>query len=74
MADSSNVQQPMTQGEKGWAAFLRGLRAAVAIGLPILISWLAGHPSAKWAGVAPIIMAVSKYLRDNFDNMNWLPI
>jgi hypothetical protein len=74
MADTSNVQQPMTQAQKIWAALLRGIRAAVAFGLPLLISWLTGHPNAKWAALAPVIMAIAKYLRDNFDGLNWLPV
>jgi uncharacterized membrane protein YccC len=55
------------------AALLRVVRVAVAILLPQLIAWLAGHPDAKWSLLAPIISGVAKYLRDQF-NLNWLPV
>jgi len=58
---------------KLWPAILRGLRAAVATGLPVLISYLAGHPNVKWAALAPVIMAVAKYLRDTY-KWEWLPV
>ena len=59
-------------GTKG--ALWRTLRTAIAIGLPVLISYLAGHPDARWAGLAPIIMGISKYLRDNYKIFDWLPV
>jgi hypothetical protein len=55
------------------AAILRAVRAAVAMGLPILISWLTGNPDVRWAGLAPLIMAVAKYLRDAY-KWEWLPV
>jgi len=58
---------------KLWPAILRGLRAAVATGLPVLISYLVGHPNVKWAALAPVIMAVAKYLRDTY-KWEWLPV
>jgi uncharacterized membrane protein YgaE (UPF0421/DUF939 family) len=56
------------------AAILRLIRAGVSMGLPVLISYLAGHPNALWAGLAPVIMAISKYLRDNIKGLDWLPV
>lgn len=55
------------------AAILRLIRSAVAMGLPILISWLTGNPDVRWAGLAPLIMAIAKYLRDNY-KWEWLPV
>jgi hypothetical protein len=57
-----------------WAAIYRTLRVVVAMGLPMLISWMAKHPDVRWAGLAPIIMGIAKYLRDTFPNLNWLPV
>lgn len=54
-------------------ALVRGLRAAVAAGLPVLISWIAGNPDARWAALAPVIMAIAKYLRDTY-KWEWLPV
>lgn len=55
------------------AAIIRAIRSAVAIGLPILISYLAGQPDVRWAALAPVIMGVAKYLRDAF-KLEWLPV
>lgn len=55
------------------AALLRLVRAGVAMGLPILISWLTGNPDVRWAALAPVIMAVAKYLRDTY-KWEWLPV
>lgn len=56
-----------------WPAILRLIRSAVAMGLPYLISWLAGQPNVMWAGLAPLIQALAKYLRDTF-KWEWLPV
>jgi hypothetical protein len=58
---------------KLWPAILRGLRSAVAAGFPVLISYLAGQPDARWAALAPVLMAVGKYLRDTY-KWEWLPV
>ena len=63
----------LTQKQKIWAAIWRFIRAAIAGGLPVLLSWLAGHPNVKWAGLAPVIMAIGKYLRDA-NNWDWIPV
>ena len=55
------------------AAILRAVRAAVAMGLPILISWLTGHPDIRWAGLAPVLMSIGKYLRDVY-KWEWIPV
>jgi len=55
------------------AAILRVTRTVVAMGLPILISYLTGSPDVRWAGLAPIIMGIAKYLRDTY-GWNWLPV
>lgn len=57
-----------------WAAIYRVIRVVVAMGLPMLISYLTGHPDVRWAGLAPIIMGIAKYLRDTFPGLNWLPV
>jgi hypothetical protein len=56
-----------------WPSILRGIRAAVAMGLPLLVSYLAGQPDAKWVALGPVIMAIAKYLRDAF-KWEWLPV
>ena len=55
------------------AVLWRAVRAAVAMGLPILISWLLQHPDMRWAGLAPVIMAIGKYLRDTY-KWDWIPV
>jgi hypothetical protein len=55
------------------AALLRGVRSLVAMGLPILISYLSGNPDVRWAALAPVIMAIAKYLRDTY-KWEWLPV
>lgn len=54
-------------------ALLRGLRSAVAFGLPYLISWLAQSPNPKLVALGPILMAIGKFLRDVY-KWEWLPI
>jgi len=54
-------------------ALVRGLRTLVAVGLPILISYLTGNPNAKWAALAPVLMAIGKYLRDTY-KWEWIPV
>lgn len=56
-----------------WPAILRGIRAAVAFGLPYLLSVLANSPNPKLIALGPVIMAVGKYLRDVF-KWEWLPV
>ena len=56
------------------AGFLRLVRVAVAMGLPVLISWLAGSPDVRWAALAPVITSIAKYLRDTFPALNWIPV
>lgn len=56
-----------------WPSILRLIRTAVAMGLPVLISWLTGNPDIRWAALAPIIVAVAKYLRDVL-KWEWLPV
>jgi len=55
------------------AAILRLVRSAVAMGLPILISFLTNNPDVRWAGLAPLIMGIGKYLRDTY-KWEWLPV
>ena len=56
-----------------WPAILRGIRVAVAALLPVLISYLIGHPDVRLAALAPIINAIAKYLRDVY-KWDWLPV
>jgi len=55
------------------AAILRLVRSTVAMGLPILISFLTNNPDVRWAGLAPLIMGIGKYLRDTY-KWEWLPV
>jgi hypothetical protein len=54
-------------------ALIRGLRAAVAFGLPYLLSWLAKNPNPKLVALGPVLMAIGKFLRDTY-KWEWLPI
>ena len=54
-------------------ALLRLLRALIAAGLPVLISYLAGHTDLRLLGLGPVIQAIAKYLRTAF-GLTWLPI
>jgi uncharacterized membrane protein YccC len=66
--------EKVPQSTSIWAAIYRALRVVVAMGLPYLISYLAGNPDPRWSALAPIIMGVAKYLRDNFPQLGWLPV
>jgi len=54
-------------------ALIRGIRSAVAFGLPYLISWLSHRPDHRLMALGPLIMALGKYLRDTF-KWEWLPV
>jgi hypothetical protein len=55
------------------AAIWRLVRTAIAMGLPVLISFLSGHADIRWAALAPVIMGIAKYLRDAY-KWDWLPV
>jgi urea transporter len=55
------------------AAVLRLIRAGVAFGVPALIQYLTNSQDPKLYALAPLLMAIGKYLRDTF-KLTWIPV
>jgi hypothetical protein len=54
-------------------ALLRLVRSGVAVGIPMLIQYLQGSENPALYALAPVLMALGKYLRDTF-KWEWLPV
>ena len=59
-----------TQGARFWVALKRFLRAAIPIAITLIA---AGHFQEPWIlGLAPVLIALEKYLRDLDKLPRWL--